>query len=98
LLNTSIGDRWNLGFAYRGLGLIAQALGEHVQAVDMFHKSLDTLTEVGARQDKARVLTEMSRSIFAQGNETDANRGWREALHKRKGPSSRWKRSSALRC
>jgi tetratricopeptide (TPR) repeat protein len=81
LLNTSIGDRWNLGFAYRGLGLIAQALGEHVQAVDMFHKSLDTLTEVGARQDKARVLTEMSRSILAQGNETDANRGWREALH-----------------
>jgi predicted ATPase/transcriptional regulator with XRE-family HTH domain len=30
LLNTSIGDRWGLGFAYRGLGLIAQAQDEHL--------------------------------------------------------------------
>jgi predicted ATPase/DNA-binding XRE family transcriptional regulator len=81
LLNTSIGDRWNLGFAYRGLGLIAQAQDEHVQAVDMFRKSLDTLTEVGARQDVARVLVEMSYSIFALGKDTEAERGWREALY-----------------
>jgi tetratricopeptide (TPR) repeat protein len=80
LLNISIGDRWGLGFAYRGLGLIAQAQGEHHQAVDMFRKSLDTLTEVGARQDVARVLVEMSRSIFALGNDAEAERGWREAL------------------
>jgi predicted ATPase/transcriptional regulator with XRE-family HTH domain len=80
LLNISIGDRWGLGFAYRGLGLIAQAQGEHHQAVDMFRKSLNTLTEVGARQDVARVLVEMSRSIFALGNDAEAERGWREAL------------------
>jgi predicted ATPase/DNA-binding XRE family transcriptional regulator len=80
LLNTSIGDRWNLGFTYRGLGLIAQAQGEHLQAVDMFRKSLDTLTEVGARQDQARVQVEMGHSFFAQGNDTEAERGWRGAL------------------
>jgi hypothetical protein len=81
LLNTSIGDRWGLGFAYRGLGLIAQAQGEHLQAVDMFRKSLDTLTELGARQDVARVLVEMSRGSFALGNDAEAERGWCEALH-----------------
>jgi tetratricopeptide (TPR) repeat protein len=80
LLNTSIGDRWNLGFAYRGLGLIAQAQGEHQQALDMFRKSLDTLTEVGARQDEARVLVEMSHSSFALGNDAEAERDWCEAL------------------
>jgi len=81
LLNTSIGDRWNLGFAYRGLGLIAQAQGDHLQAVDMFRKSLAMFTEVGARQDQARVLVEMNRSILELGNETEAERGWRYALH-----------------
>jgi tetratricopeptide (TPR) repeat protein len=80
LLNTSIGDRWNQGFAYRGLGLIAQAQDEHRQAVDMFGKSLSTLTEIGARQDVARVLVEMSHSIFALGNDAQAERGWCEAL------------------
>jgi tetratricopeptide (TPR) repeat protein len=81
LLNTSIGDRWNLGFAYRGLGLIAQAQGYHLQAVDMFRKSLDMFREIGARQDQARVLVEMSQSMFAMGNDTEAERGWREALY-----------------
>ena len=80
LLNTSIGDRWNQGFAYRGLGLIAQAQGEHLQAVDIFRKSLDMLTE-SARQDEARVLVEMSHSMFALGNDAEAERGWCEALH-----------------
>ena len=46
-LNTSIGDRWVLGSAYRGLGVVAQAQGEHQQAVEMFRKSLDTFTELG---------------------------------------------------
>jgi tetratricopeptide (TPR) repeat protein len=81
LLNTLIGDRWNLGFAHRGLGLIAQAEGEHVQAVRMFRKSLDTLSEVGARQDEARVLVETGHSILALGNDAEAERAWREALH-----------------
>jgi predicted ATPase/DNA-binding XRE family transcriptional regulator len=79
-LGISVGDRWGLGFAYRGLGIVAQAQGEHLQAVDMFRKSLDTLTELGARQDVARVLAEMSRSVFALGNDTEAGRVWRESL------------------
>jgi len=79
-LSISIGDRYGLGFAYRGLGIIAQAQGEHQQAMDMFHKSLDTLTELGARQDVARVLAEMGRSIFALGNDAEAGRVWGESL------------------
>ncbi len=43
-LNSSVGDRWGLGSAYRGLGVIAQAQGDHSQAVDMFRKSLATFT------------------------------------------------------
>jgi len=79
-LGMSVGDRWGLGFAYRGLGLVEQAQGEHQQALNMFRKSLDTLTELGARQDVARVLAEMSRSVFALGNDADAGRIWRESL------------------
>jgi tetratricopeptide (TPR) repeat protein len=78
-LNMSVGDRWGLAFAYRGLGLIAQAQGEHIQAVDIFRKSLDMLTELGARPDVARVLAEMSRSVFALGDEAEAERGWSES-------------------
>ena len=47
----------------------------------MFRKCLDTFTEVGARQDVARVLAEMSRGIFVLGNDAEAERGWCEALH-----------------
>jgi len=79
-LNSSIGFGWGLGFAYRGLGLITQTQGEHQQAVAMFRKSLDTLTELGARQDVARVLAEMSHSVLALGNDAEAERGWRESL------------------
>jgi predicted ATPase len=75
-----IGDRWNLGFAYRGLGIIAQSQGEHNQAVAMFRTGLDILTDLGARQDVARVLAEMSRSVFGLGNDAEAGRLWREAL------------------
>ena len=80
LLNTSIGDRWNLGFAYRGLAHIARAQGDHVQAVDMFRKALTTFTEVGARQDVARVLTEMSHSFLALGNDAEAAHALHDAL------------------
>jgi tetratricopeptide (TPR) repeat protein len=76
----SVGERWELGFAYRGLGLVAQAQGEHQQALDMFQKSLDTFTELGARHEMARVLAEMSRSIFELGNDAEAERKWRESL------------------
>jgi predicted ATPase len=79
-LSSSVGDRWGLGFAYRGLGIIAQTQSEHLQALDLFRKSLDTLSELGARQDVARVLVEMSRSLFALVNEAEAGRVWREAL------------------
>jgi predicted ATPase len=79
-LSSSVGDRYALGFAYRGLGIIAQEKGEHQQAVELFRKSLDTLTELGARQDVARVLAEMSRSVFALGDDAEAERDWRESL------------------
>jgi tetratricopeptide (TPR) repeat protein len=79
-LSSSVGDRYALGFAYRGLGIVAQAQGEHLQALEEFQKGLDTLSELGARQDMARLLAEMSRSIFELGNDAEAERNWREAL------------------
>jgi len=79
-LNSSIGDRWGLGSAYRGLGVVAQAQGKHQQAVIMFRKSLDTFTELGGRWWVARVLAEMGRSVFELGNEAEAERVWRESL------------------
>jgi predicted ATPase/transcriptional regulator with XRE-family HTH domain len=80
LLSLSVGDRWGSGFAYRGLGIVMQAQGEHLQAVKIFHESLDTLTDLGARQDVARVLAEMGRSLFALGNDAEAEGVWHEAL------------------
>jgi predicted ATPase/DNA-binding XRE family transcriptional regulator len=79
-LNNSIGFGWGLGTAYRGLGIVAQAQGNHQQAIDMFHKSLDTFTELGGSWYVARVLAEMGRSILALGNEAEAGRVWRESL------------------
>lgn len=79
-LGISVGDRYALGFAYRGLGLIAQTQGEHSQAVETFRKSLETLTELGARQDAARVLAEMSRSVIALGNDAEAEGMLHESL------------------
>jgi len=79
-LSLSAGDRWGLGSAYRGLGVVAQAQGEHIQAVDMFRKSLDTFTELGGSWWVARVLAEMGRSVFALGNDAEAERVWRESL------------------
>ena len=46
----------------------------------MFRKSLDIFIELGARQDVARALADMSRSIFALGNDAEAGRGWHESL------------------
>jgi len=79
-LSKSLGDRWGLVFAYRGPGLIAQVQGEHPQAVGMFNKSLDVLTEVGTCQDEARVLVKMSHNILALENKAEAERGWYKAL------------------
>jgi predicted ATPase/transcriptional regulator with XRE-family HTH domain len=79
-LNNSVGDRWGLGAAYWGLGGIAQVQGRHHQAVEMFHKSLDTFPELGGNWWVARVLANMSWSILALGNDADAEQIWREAL------------------
>jgi len=79
-LNSSVGDRWGLGSAYRGLGIIAQVLGQHQEAVVMFGKGLDTFTELGGSWWVARVLCDMSRSVFALGNHAEARRVWRESL------------------
>jgi len=59
---------------------VSQAQGEHSQALDLFDESLDILTELGVRQDVARVLVEASRSVFALGNDAEAEHGWRESL------------------
>lgn len=79
-LNKSVGDRWGLGAAYRGLGVVAQAQGKHEQAVVMFRDSLETFTELGGNWWVARVLAEMSRSVFALGNHAEAERAWRTSL------------------
>jgi tetratricopeptide (TPR) repeat protein len=79
-LSVLVGDRWVLGFSYRGLGIVAQAQGEHTKAVEMFRNGLDIFIELGARQDIARALADMSRSIFALGNDDEAGRGWHESL------------------
>jgi len=76
----SVGDRWGLGNAYRGLALVAQAQGAHAQAVDLFHKSMGIFKELGARWDTARVLSDMGRSLFAVGDNSEAERVWREAM------------------
>ncbi len=80
VLSMSVGDRWGLGFAFRGLAHIAQAKGQHLEALDNFHKSLEILTELGARQDRARVLAEMGWSVLALGIDFEAGRVWRESL------------------
>jgi len=80
VLSSSVGDRWGLGFAYRGLGIIAQSQGDHLGAIDLFRKSLDTLTDLGAHIDIGRVLAEMSRSILALGDHAEAGRLWRQSL------------------
>ena len=79
-LSMSIEDRLGLSFAYRGLGLLAEEQGLHMEAVKMLHASLDTFAELGARQEVAQVLSEMGRSAFALGNDTEARRVWRESL------------------
>jgi len=79
-LNSSVGDRWGLGNAYRGLALVAQAQSEHAQAVDSFYKSMDIFTELGARWDVARALSDTGRSIFALGNDSESEQVWREAI------------------
>ena len=79
-LSISIGDRWGLGTAYRGLGVVAQAHGEHIQAVKMFQKSLETFTELGGSWWVARVLANKSQSIFELGNVDEAGHIWRDSL------------------
>lgn len=72
--------RRSLGSAYRGLVIVAQALGQHQEAVVMFRKSLDTFTQLGGSWFMARVLAEMSRSIFALGNDAETEHIWRKSL------------------
>lgn len=69
-----------LGSTYRGIGIVAQALSQHQEVVDMFHKSLDIFTELGGNWWLAHVLTDMSRSVFAMGDHTEARRVWLESL------------------
>lgn len=79
-LSESVGDRWTMGLAYRGLGTIAQKKGEHARAAEIFRKNLEIFTELGMRQFAARTLAEMSRSLFELGDEQEAEHGWRKAF------------------
>jgi predicted ATPase len=79
-INRSIGDRWGLGNAHRGLGLVGQAQGKHNQAMDSFRKSLQIFTELGAHWEAARLLSGMGHSIFALGDDAEAERVWCESL------------------
>ena len=79
-LNTSVGARWNLGHAFQGLGAVAQAQGEHRQAADLFLKAVDTFTELGGLFYIGQSLAQRGRSLFALGNDIEAERSWRESL------------------
>ena len=69
-----------MGLGYQGFGRVAQAQGQHIDAVEMYSKGLKTFTELGARRDVARALAEMGRSLFALGNDAEAGRVWHEAF------------------
>jgi tetratricopeptide (TPR) repeat protein len=79
-LNSSIDFGAGLGLSYRGLGIVAQAQGQHQQAVVMFRKSLDVYTDLGESWQAARVLGEMGWSILALGNGIEAEHTWHKAL------------------
>ena len=79
-INESVGDRWGLGTAYRGLALVEQEQGRHDEAIEAFQKSRSILNDLGARWDEARVFADMGRSIFALGNLADAENTWRTSI------------------
>ena len=79
-LNISVGARWNLGHAYQGLGAVAQAQGEHRQAADLLIKAVDTFTELGVLFYIGQSLAQMGQSLFALGNNVEAELIWRESL------------------
>jgi len=79
-INSAVGDRWGLEISYRGLGLVAQAKGDHGLATDSLHRSLQIFTEFGSHWDVARVFSEIAQSRFALGNDAEAEHFWRESL------------------
>jgi tetratricopeptide (TPR) repeat protein len=79
-LNQSVGARWNLGHAFQGLGAVAQAQGEYRRAADWFLQAVDTFTELGGLFYLGQGLTQMGRSLFALGNDVEAERIWRKSL------------------
>jgi len=79
-INSAIGDRWGLGISHRGLGLVAQAQGNHFLAIDSFNKSLEIFIEFGSTWDIARVLCELAQSMYAIGDDAEAEDLWRRSL------------------
>jgi len=79
-INESVGDRWGLASALRGLGLIEQEQGRHEEAIKAFQQSQSILVNLGARWDEARVLADSGRSVLALGNLTKAEEIYRKAI------------------
>ena len=79
-INKSVGDRWGLASALRGLGLIEQEQGRHEEAIKAFQQSQSILVNLGARWDEARVLADIGRSVLALGNLTRAEEIYRKAI------------------
>jgi len=78
-INESVGDRWGLASAFRGLGLIEQEQGNHEESIKAFQQSQSIFANLGARWDEARVLTDKGRSVLALGNLTRAEETCRKA-------------------
>lgn len=79
-ITAAVGDRWGLSNAYLVLGMAEAAQERHSPALDAFRQSLQIFTELGARWEVARVLSEMARSIFAMGDDSEAERLWYDSL------------------
>jgi len=79
-INESVGDRWGLASALRGLGLLEQEQGNHEESIKVFKQSQSIFANLGARWDEARVLTDMGRSVLALGNLTKAEETCRKAI------------------
>jgi tetratricopeptide (TPR) repeat protein len=79
-LSTVVGDRWIMCTSRLQLGLIAQAQGDHEEAVDWFLDSMGFFRETGEYRSKVQASTALGASLLALGDVEGADRALREAL------------------